>query len=665
MKPSFYQLFWQRLRQFARLDYRDLPRPQIDAALHRTQMDGLPFIYVSFSLMFVAYALIQQYFLSERGQLAMVWVAWGSAAFLFVGFVVLLQDRVSPKHAELATAVVAFVILFTILLRFYYNNEPKQSANLALFLFGAGVMFTSGWWYSAMQAFCWVAWAIFIWLSPIAGSDWSYFGVMLFVATFTGQVAHWVRLHALQRAEILRIVEQRQRSELVQRASQQQTSYAVGQRITSILELEALLDQIATLIWQRYNVFYVGVFLPNKSRLAIEAVAEAGSGILPGGLQLRAGLKGLVGWVLANGRPLCIDDITRDFRYDPAEKAPNALSEILLPLKMADRVLGVLDLQSDRYGAFSPDEIPNFQLLADQVAIALENAQLYTEIKHFNHQLEQKVTERTQALQEAYGRLERLDKTKTDFITIASHELRTPLTIVNFNAQMLLDDDDIKANEYHLKWAEGIGRGATRMEEVVQSMLDVAKIDSSSLDLYLAPVDLAFLLRQIGNRFREALEQRKITLSHADLSRLPEVEGDVEALQKVFYQVLINAIKYTPDGGKIGVYGRFLPVESGGLPPAGAVELVIKDSGVGISPDVKELIFEKFYQTGQVMLHSSGKTSFKGGGAGLGLAIARGVVVAHNGRIWAESDGYDETNCPGSRFHILLPVKQPGDRSPG
>jgi signal transduction histidine kinase len=665
MKPSFYQLFRQRLRQFARLDYRDLPRPQIDAALHRTQMDGLPFIYVSFSLMFVAYALIQQYFLSERGQLAMVWVAWGSAAFLFVGFVVLLQDRVSPKYAELATAVVASVILFTILLRFYYNNEPKQSANLALFLFGAGVMFTSGWWYSAMQLFCWVAWAIFIWLSPIAGSDWTYFGVMLFVATFTGLVAHWVRLHALQRAEILRIVEQRQRTELVQRASQQQTSYAVGQRITSILELEMLLDQIATLIWQRYDVFYVGVFLPNRSRLAIEAVAEAGSGILPGGLQLRAGLKGLVGWVLANGRPLCIDDITRDFRYDPNEKAPNAKSEILLPLKMADRVLGVLDLQSDRYSAFSPDEIPNFQLLADQVAIALENARLYAEIKHFNQQLEQKVTERTQALQEAYGRLERLDKTKTDFITIASHELRTPLTIVNFNAQMLLDDDDIKANEYHLKWAEGIGRGAARMEEVVQSMLDVAKIDSSSLDLYLAPVDLAFLLRQIGNRFREPLEQRKITLSYADLSRLPEVEGDVEALQKVFYQVLINAIKYTPDGGKIGIYGRFLPVESGGLPPAGAVELVIKDSGVGIAPDVKELIFEKFYQTGQVMLHSSGKTSFKGGGAGLGLAIARGVVVAHNGRIWAESDGYDETNCPGSRFHILLPVKQPGDKSPG
>ncbi|MCB8976564.1 MAG: GAF domain-containing protein [Ardenticatenaceae bacterium] len=659
MKPSFFQLFRQRLRQFARLDYRDLPKSQILEALHKTQMDGLPFIYISFSLMFVVYALIQQYFLNEAGQLAMVLVAWGSAAFLLVGFVVLLQDRVPSKHAELATAVVAAVILFTILLRFYFNNEPKQSANLALFLFGAGVLFTSGWLYFVMQVFCWGAWAIFISHSPIAGSDWIYFGVMLFVATFTGLVAHWVRLHALRRAEILRIVEQRQRTELVQRTTQQQTSYAVGQRITSILELETLLDQIATLIWKRYDVYYVGVFLPNKNQLAIEAVAEAGSGILPGGLQLRAGLKGLVGWVLANGRPLCIDDITRDFRYDPAEKAPNAKSEILLPLKMGDRVLGVLDLQSDRYSAFSPDEIPNFQLLADQVAIALENAQLYAEIKRFNQQLEQKVTERTYALQEAYGRLERLDQTKTDFITIASHELRTPLTIVNFNAQMLLDDNDIRSNDYYLKWAEGIGRGAARMEEVVQSMLDVAKIDSSSLDLYLAPIDLGFLLRQIGNRFKDALQQRNITLAYADLSRLPEVEGDVEALQKVFYQVLVNAIKYTPDGGKIGVYGRFLPATSDAAHSSGDVELVIKDSGVGIAPDVTELIFEKFYQTGQVMLHSSGKTSFKGGGAGLGLAIARGVVMAHNGRIWAESDGYDETNCPGSRFHIVLPVKQP------
>jgi len=655
MKPTFFQLFKQRFNNLVRLERLGVPEEKIRQALHRTQMDGLPFIYFSFGVMFFVYALIQYFLLNEDGRLLMVQVAVGSGVFLLAGFVLLLRGHVPAKYAERGTAVVASVILLTILLRFYLNPVPNQSANVALFLFGAGVMFTSLRWYLFMQILCWLAWGTIYWLYPDQ-PEWLYFGVMIFVATFTGLVAHWVRLHALQQAEIFRFVEQRQRKELVQRTVQQQTSYAVGQRITSILELDSLLDQIATLIWQKYDAYYVGVFLPKNNLLAIEAVAEAGEGVPADGLKLQAGLKGLVGWVMANGRPLCIDDITRDFRYEADEKAPNAKSEILLPLKMVDKVLGVLDLQSDQPAAFSPNEIPNFQLLADQVAIALENAQLYAEIKQFNQQLEQKVAERTQALQEAYGQLERLDKTKADFITIASHELRTPLTIVNFNAQMLLEDGEIQANRYHKKWSEGIGRGAARMEEVVQSMLDVAKIDSSSLELYLAPVDVPFLLRQIGKRFAEAQAERHITLSLRGLGKLPEIDGDVEALQKVFYQVLINAIKYTPDGGTVQVDGRFHPTNN---KSAGEVEIIISDSGVGIAPEIQELIFEKFYQTGEVMLHSSGKTSFKGGGAGLGLAIAKGIVLAHNGRIWAESEGHDEYLLPGSRFHIVLPIKQP------
>ena len=655
MKPTVFQLLRQRFNNLIRLDKSGVSEAQIRHALYSTEMEGLPFVYGSFSIMFFVYALIQQFFLTENGQQTMVWVAVGSGIFLFVGFFSLLRGHVPIKYAERATAVVAIVLLLTILLRFYYNSVPNQSANLALFLFGAGVMFTSQRWYVAIQLVSLSAWGLIAWLDPRNIEEWPYFGVVLFVATFTGLVAQWVRLRALQQAEIYRLAEQEQRNQLQQRTVQQQTSFAVGQRITSILELESLLHQIAALIWQRYAVYYVGVFLPNKNKLAIEAVTEAGQGVPADGLRLRAGLQGSVGWVLANGRPLCIDDVTRDFRYDPAEKAPNTRSEILLPLKMGEKVLGVLDLQSDQLGAFSPGEIPNFQLLADQVAIALENAHLYDEIKRFNQQLEDKVAERTQALQKAYGELERLDKTKTDFITIASHELRTPLTIVNFNAQMLLDDEQIQANSFFYKWAEGIGRGAARMEEVVQSMLDVAKIDSSSLDLYLAPADLVFLLRQISNRFKKALAEREISLDLTELGKLPEVEADVEALQKVFYQLLINAIKYTPDGGRIAVYGRFHSHKNN----SGEVEIIISDSGVGIAPDLHELIFEKFYQTGEVMLHSSGKTSFKGGGAGLGLAIARGIVAAHNGRIWVESEGHDEALLPGSRFHIVLPVEQP------
>jgi len=84
---------------------------------------------------------------------------------------------------------------------------------------------------------------------------------------------------------------------------------------------------------------------------------------------------------------------------------------------------------------------------------------------------------------------------------------------------------------------------------------------------------------------------------------------------------------------------------------------VVSDTGIGINPEFHELIFTKFYQTGQVSFHSTGRTKFKGGGPGLGLAIARGIVEAHGGRIWVESPGYDEETCPGSQFHVVLPVK--------
>ncbi len=130
---------------------------------------------------------------------------------------------------------------------------------------------------------------------------------------------------------------------------------------------------------------------------------------------------------------------------------------------------------------------------------------------------------------------------------------------------------------------------------------------------------------------------------------------DPEAIRKVFAHLLGNAVKFTPDGGRISIHGCLMPADSQRY-SEGAVEIVVQDTGIGIDPEHQELIFDKFYQTGEVALHSSGKTKFKGGGPGLGLAIARGIVEAHGGEIWVESTGQDEVNFPGSAFHLLLPL---------
>ncbi len=150
--------------------------------------------------------------------------------------------------------------------------------------------------------------------------------------------------------------------------------------------------------------------------------------------------------------------------------------------------------------------------------------------------------------------------------------------------------------------------------------------------------------------------ERKQTIEVRELEKLPPVVADQAALRKVFYNLVINAIKYTPDGGKITIWGRDVAVNEKDF-PTGAVEVVVSDTGIGIDPSYRDLVFVKFYQTGESALHSSGRSKFKGGGPGLGLAIARGIVEAHEGKIWVESAGCDEKTCPGSQFHVVLPLR--------
>ena len=259
--------------------------------------------------------------------------------------------------------------------------------------------------------------------------------------------------------------------------------------------------------------------------------------------------------------------------------------------------------------------------------------------------------QRTNELEKTYHILEQMDRTKTSFIEVSAHELRTPLTLIKGYTQMV----QLKANgDAELQnLSNGILDGTDRLSEVVNSMLDVSKIDNKTLQLVTEKVQISLVIMKVQKTFKAALEERHLTLETRGLQDLPTIDADPDLLFKLFYHLIMNAIKYTPDGGWVTVQGKTLE-ETPGLQE---VEIVVSDTGVGIDPEHHELVFEKFYQTGEVHFHSSGKTKFKGGGPGLGLAIARGIVQAHKGRIWVESPGHDEERCPGSRFYVRLPVK--------
>jgi signal transduction histidine kinase len=152
----------------------------------------------------------------------------------------------------------------------------------------------------------------------------------------------------------------------------------------------------------------------------------------------------------------------------------------------------------------------------------------------------------------------------------------------------------------------------------------------------------------------EAAKDRQLEITMSAFSDLAFIEGDALRLHQVFSNIIGNAIKYTPDGGEVVVSARQL--ESQKEEPV-FVEVVVSDTGVGIDLEEQERIFDKFYRVESPDLHSSSKTRFMGAGPGLGLAIAKGIVEAHGGRIWVESPGFDPESCPGSHFHILLPIR--------
>ncbi|PJF31567.1 MAG: hypothetical protein CUN51_04350 [Candidatus Thermofonsia Clade 1 bacterium] len=259
-------------------------------------------------------------------------------------------------------------------------------------------------------------------------------------------------------------------------------------------------------------------------------------------------------------------------------------------------------------------------------------------------------------LRKAFQTLEKLDRAKLDFIEVTAHELRTPLTIMRGYASMMLADPAVRDNPVLRDMAQGIANGSQRLHEIVNNMLDVQRIDLAQVSVAAVPVSVPLVLRGAEMQFKEALQQRRLTLQ-MDLAQNEGdggiyIEADPGLLSKAFYHILMNAIKYTPDGGTIRVTLRY---EDHPLLERVA-HVQIADTGIGIDPEYHTLIFEKFYRLGDVQLHSSGKTAFKAGGPGLGLAIARGAVLAHGGEIWVESEGHDEVNFKGSVFHVVLPV---------
>jgi signal transduction histidine kinase len=267
--------------------------------------------------------------------------------------------------------------------------------------------------------------------------------------------------------------------------------------------------------------------------------------------------------------------------------------------------------------------------------------------------MERMVEQRVDELNSAYQTLEKLDKNKSDFIQVAAHELRTPLTVIKGYMGMIKTSPAVQNDSSLAQVMDGVIQGTNRLHQIVNSMLDVARLENQIITPHLETLSLGPILRLACKDYIEDLQERQIKLViDPDINTAPPLLADSELLKKALDNVIVNAIKFTPDRGSIFINAHPIHVDGRGE----FCEIRIRDTGIGIDPANHTIVFEKLYQLGKVELHSSGRTKFKGGGPGLGLAIAAGIVKAHKGKIWVESPGYDEEKLPGSTFIIQIPV---------
>ncbi len=428
-----------------------------------------------------------------------------------------------------------------------------------------------------------------------------------------------------------------------------------SQRITAVIEPGEVLRLVTQTLVAVLRARPGGIILITTARdgVTLEAMTSGEGGALPSEVGALSAGSPIYQTVVRDQQPVLQYDLEFNQRFAGADAGEVGFFRRLRMSAYAPIVIDGLTIGLLASGPrlndepFGPADLDLLATLASQTGVALRNARLVNDLRRLNRELA-----------EANEGFSTLDRVKTDFITIASHELRTPLAQIRGYADIIetLNDADVLEPAQMTGLIGNLRRATERMEVLISDMLDVSKLDVDAMDLHFAEITLESVIRMAIEPLTDAMRSRKLSFSARGLRNLPPLEADMQRLVQAFRNVIVNAIKYTPDGGLIEIEAAEESSASGRM-----VHVTVRDTGVGIDPAHHELIFEKFFRASDPSLHSTGATKFLGAGPGLGLTIARGMIEGHGGRIWVESPGYDPVGCPGSTFHIELPVHPPAD----
>jgi len=391
----------------------------------------------------------------------------------------------------------------------------------------------------------------------------------------------------------------------------------VSEQIAGSLEEDVLVQAALRAAMEETGAWRGSVMLyePGKEVLYLSGSVGLPAEVPPG---FAVGLgEGVAGRVLQLGEPLLVEDIRADPRLTglplPHQERYQNPSFLAMPIRSGERILGVLNL-SEKSGLrpFQTSDLEVAGLLCNQLAIALEKARLFTEI------------------QDSYRRLREVDRLKSEFLNIAAHELRTPLSVILGYAMMLRQELDGTLQEYSAAMVDS----ALQLTRLVDDITNLRYLEVGGVVLNLAALRLPEWVSSEVEQFRQ-MDQGKDHQITCDVpADLPPANADAEKVGLILGNLLNNASKFTPPGGQIRVWAEAQDNK---------LLLAVHDTGCGIPREEWERIFEPFYQVGDSLRRAHG-------GMGLGLSIARELVLLHGGKIWVDSQ-----MGQGSTFFFTLP----------
>ena len=401
-------------------------------------------------------------------------------------------------------------------------------------------------------------------------------------------------------------------------------SSEIGRLVTSTLDLNTIFTRTVNLISERFGFYYAAIYIIEETgfnAVLREATGEAGDKMKAQRYSVGVGSNSIVGKVAEGIESKLVNDTDLEPLYVPNPFLLDTRAEVAIPLRIGSRIVGVIDIQSTQAYAFTKDDLSVLQSLADQVAVAIDNARSY------------------ELSQQLIKDLREVDQLKSQFLANMSHELRTPLNSIIGFSRVILKGIDGAVSDMQQQDLTAIYNSGQHLLGLINDILDLARIEAGKMELNFEEVHLADMTTSVMSTAKGLVKEKPIQLLQRIPTTMPSVRGDTMRVRQVLLNLISNASKFT-DEGSITVEAL---VQKG---PTGKIEALINviDTGPGISIEDQKKLFQAFSQV-------DGSATRKSGGSGLGLSICANLVQLHGGRIGIQSGA-----GKGSTFWFTLPL---------